>query len=623
MAFFNARPHFENRQMVQWMGESIHLSGQTNFDLGGFNSYIYDSYEDFLNGVSGATFLSLPTSASTNPISGWSNQGTFSPGIIRIVPARKTFFSGNTSVVTATTQEDVTNYIATSFDSQGTIVWKPFSGITSASGACTPDFYVGTIHPCTSGGTIIIEGNLLVRGDTISATTIIETETILVEDNNIEMNYGGSHTTAIGGGITILSGISNSQDSTIATDSNGTFIFDPGLSSPTLSACTALYSSNIYACSGSAFLDLDASAVGNVRLATSNTVGLLNPGDGDTNLWMVTGGYSLLSNKDGSNTMHLEMDYLSYGANGSTPTVTLYSEASNIFTSNGEMKIGMDNYESSEIGGLFFGANYFEHKSSGDLNNLATILSSRNSTIESGVTYNNVIVGGRTHLIEEGVNDSVILGGTSIIATASNTAYVPTLNISSALGGTPVSSLSITSDGTVITGSTVSNSIGEICSLCNYTFTGDTGTTITITDGISDVLTEEPLDGTVTVDCVKCCTEWAYKYVDNSTEPRTIVSTTTTSFGDIKTALGNSAYSSLKYKCISSNSTGTKETGVEHGTDVRNETIPEITTEPTPIGGLTYTGLETTNTEQIEIGSSVYNVKVVDSARRIRDIGWY
>jgi hypothetical protein len=188
MAFFNARPHFEDRQMVQRMGESINLSGQTNFELGGYNSYIYDSYEDFLNGVSGSTFLSLPFSAATNPFSGWSNQIIYQPGIFRVTPPHSVQFSGNTDIITSTTQEDVTNYILTSFDSVGTALWTPLSAITSMSGSCTPNFYVGSIHPCSSGGTVIIEGDLLVRGNTVSATTIIETETILVEDNNIELN---------------------------------------------------------------------------------------------------------------------------------------------------------------------------------------------------------------------------------------------------------------------------------------------------------------------------------------------------------------------------------------------------------------------------------------------------
>jgi hypothetical protein len=231
--FFRARPHFENRQIVQYMGDSIHLSGQTNFELGGFNSYIYDSYEDFLNGISGATFTSLPLSAATDPISGWSNQTVYSPGIFRIVPPKKIFFSGNTSVITGVTQEDVTGYIPVAFDSQGTVVWSPLSGITSTSGSCSPNFYVQTITPCGTD-TLTIDGNLLVKGVTTSGVTIIETETVRVEDNNMELNWGGNHTTAIGGGITVLSGQSNSADSRIYTLSDGTWMFEPGLSATTI-----------------------------------------------------------------------------------------------------------------------------------------------------------------------------------------------------------------------------------------------------------------------------------------------------------------------------------------------------------------------------------------------------
>jgi hypothetical protein len=296
MPFFTARPHFEDRQIVQWMGESINLSGQTNFDLGGFNSYIYDSYRDFLNGVSGTTFLSLPFSAATDPVSGWSNQTIYQPGILKITPPHKVFFSGNTNVISATTREDVTNYIATSFDSKGTVVWTPLSGLTSMSGSCSPDLYVGTIHPCGSGGTVTIEGNLLVRGQTISATTIIETETLLVEDNNIDLNYGGSHTTAIGGGITVLSGISNTQDSTIMTDSNGVFVMSPSVSATTYygdgsnltgilhpvftgntsgDCITDLYVSNIHACSP---LNINPNNEGDIYFGTvsANTFDLTN-----------------------------------------------------------------------------------------------------------------------------------------------------------------------------------------------------------------------------------------------------------------------------------------------------------------------------------------------------------
>jgi hypothetical protein len=292
MPFFNARPHFENRQVVQWVGESIHLSGQTNFDLGGYNAYIYDSYQDFLNGTSGTTFLSLPYSAATNPLSGWSNQTVFQPGIVRVIPPHAVFFSGNTNVITATTQEDVTNYVATSFDSQGTIIWKPLSGLTSMSGSCTPNFYVGTIHPCGTD-TVTIAGDLHVLGQTISATTIIETETLLVEDNNIDLNYGGDHTTALGGGITVLSGVSNTENSTIMTDTNGVFVISPSVSATTYygdgsnltgigftgntsgDCITNLHVSNIYSCSP---LHINPNSEGNIYFGSSsaNTLDLTN-----------------------------------------------------------------------------------------------------------------------------------------------------------------------------------------------------------------------------------------------------------------------------------------------------------------------------------------------------------
>jgi hypothetical protein len=280
MGFFSSRPNFEDRSIVQWMGESVNLSGHTNFDMSGYNTYFYNSYVEYLEGISGGTgyqnylasFYTLSGDTfegdDNNPTSGFTNQPTLIPGHVRITPPRGIIYSGNTNIISGyTALQDVTNFIATSYDSTGTIMWRPLSGLTSMSGSCTPDFYVGTIHPCSSGGTVTIEGNLLVRGETISATTIIETETILVEDNNISMNYGGDHTTAIGGGITILSGVSNTQDSTIMTDSNGVFIFNPGLSSPSISACTNFYTDTIRACSSD--ITIKPSNSGNVYVGTT------------------------------------------------------------------------------------------------------------------------------------------------------------------------------------------------------------------------------------------------------------------------------------------------------------------------------------------------------------------
>ena len=64
----------------------------------------------------------------------------------------------------------------------------------------------------------------LVSGETISNNTHLETQTILAEDNNIELNYNGTKESAIGGGITVIDGISKGKPSLIVIDSEGNWI---------------------------------------------------------------------------------------------------------------------------------------------------------------------------------------------------------------------------------------------------------------------------------------------------------------------------------------------------------------------------------------------------------------
>jgi len=105
----------------------------------------------------------------------------------------------------------------------------------------------------TINGNVVIINDLFVDGNfTVYGTaTTIYTETIQVEDNNIELNFSGNHATAIGGGIILLSGQSDGSHSTILSDSDGNWIIKPALSSSTISAST-FYSgstdlSNIFA----------------------------------------------------------------------------------------------------------------------------------------------------------------------------------------------------------------------------------------------------------------------------------------------------------------------------------------------------------------------------------------
>jgi hypothetical protein len=64
----------------------------------------------------------------------------------------------------------------------------------------------------------------LSSGITISNNTHLETQTILAEDNNIDLNYSGTVETAIGGGITVLHAMGIDLAAEFITDTNGNWI---------------------------------------------------------------------------------------------------------------------------------------------------------------------------------------------------------------------------------------------------------------------------------------------------------------------------------------------------------------------------------------------------------------
>lgn len=57
----------------------------------------------------------------------------------------------------------------------------------------------------------------------------ITTESILAEDNKIELNFGGNHKSALEGGFTIINGVKEGEDSTIKINENGIWNFHPGI----------------------------------------------------------------------------------------------------------------------------------------------------------------------------------------------------------------------------------------------------------------------------------------------------------------------------------------------------------------------------------------------------------
>lgn len=64
----------------------------------------------------------------------------------------------------------------------------------------------------------------LASGSINSVNTNLETQTILAEDNNIDLNYNGTPETALGGGITVLHAKGQNKSSELLTDENGDWL---------------------------------------------------------------------------------------------------------------------------------------------------------------------------------------------------------------------------------------------------------------------------------------------------------------------------------------------------------------------------------------------------------------
>lgn len=133
----------------------------------------------------------------------------------------------------------------------------------------------------TANGNVLVVGDVEIQGNTTvyGTATTIHSQTLQVEDNIIYLNYSGNNVTAQGGGIVLISGQTNGSSSSILTDSEGNWIFNPGLSANSISA-TTFYS-------GSTDLSL---------LLGSNSVLYTNSGATPTTIGGISAG-STFSNK--------------------------------------------------------------------------------------------------------------------------------------------------------------------------------------------------------------------------------------------------------------------------------------------------------------------------------------
>jgi hypothetical protein len=92
----------------------------------------------------------------------------------------------------------------------------------------------------------------LSSGVITSNNAYLETQTILAEDNNIELNYSGTPTTAIGGGIRVLHALGIDDAAELITDSEGNFITNNDFKSKalTIPLYTPTSSTDVYGSEG-------------------------------------------------------------------------------------------------------------------------------------------------------------------------------------------------------------------------------------------------------------------------------------------------------------------------------------------------------------------------------------
>ena len=97
----------------------------------------------------------------------------------------------------------------------------------------------------------------LTNPKTSNSELILETQTIAAEDNNIELNYNGNHNTAIGGGITIIKGINENENSEFKINSNGDWVTNTALipSSLVIPTYTPTSSYDVYGKNGEITMD--------------------------------------------------------------------------------------------------------------------------------------------------------------------------------------------------------------------------------------------------------------------------------------------------------------------------------------------------------------------------------
>lgn len=405
-----------------------------------------------------------------------------------------------------------------------------------SSYTCSYPLSLDTINACND--TITINGDIIVNG---SATTI-NTQIIQSLDNNIVLNYSGTHLTAIGGGITVEDGQSDGVDSSIYTDSDGIWIFNPGLSASTgtinnLTADTIsvttigssgdcvndLYLANLYGCSPIIVWDnltlsgsvIDAQGGGYLNLRYNNDgIFYLGNDNGNYSDTFIYGenGYLEISSYDPSARINIFTDggnagfVLTNDTTFYTNDISIYTDTTSILSTpvagdgNNILEINNDNILLQ--GNTKLNVSVGNHSPVGigsavsDL--LIAVVTGTSYTTDSLRETNPSILSSQYSTIQTGIKNSVALGGYNLNINSDNTAFVDNLNINTIGSGNSIFNLGLDSIGNVVTGVTTTDTYVTGGTYLNgtTTFTNNTGGTFNVT-GFT-----QPFTGNTSASCI-------------------------------------------------------------------------------------------------------------------------
>jgi hypothetical protein len=92
----------------------------------------------------------------------------------------------------------------------------------------TPDKLMG-VHYDNITSLLVEAIKELISNKTLSANTELITQSIIAEDNNIELNFGGNHETANNGGLKVTHGIAEGIDAEFKINQNGDWVSNSAL----------------------------------------------------------------------------------------------------------------------------------------------------------------------------------------------------------------------------------------------------------------------------------------------------------------------------------------------------------------------------------------------------------